>query len=116
MPPARGAHDSGARRLRKAAEEDEQQRWLLRLYVTGMTPRSRQAIERVRAICEERLEGRYDLEVVDIYQLPALAKDQQIVATPTLVKVLPQPLRRYIGDLTRAEKILFGLELRPRTP
>jgi len=90
--------------------------YLLRLYVTGVTARSTRAIERVRAICEEHLKGRYELEVIDIYQLPALAKDQQIVATPTLIKVLPQPLRRFIGDLTSDEKILFGLDLREKKP
>jgi circadian clock protein KaiB len=72
------------------------------------------AIARVREICEEHLAGRYDLEVIDIYQLPALAKDEQIVATPTLVKVLPEPLRRFIGDLSRADRLIFGMDLRER--
>ncbi len=89
-------------------------RYLLRLYVTGTTPRSQRAIERVRSFCEENLKGRYDLEVVDIYQLPALARDDQIIATPTLIKVLPAPLRRFIGDLSRVDKVLFGMDLRAR--
>jgi circadian clock protein KaiB len=89
-------------------------RYVLRLYVTGITPASTRAIERVRAVCEEHLQGRYELEVIDIYQMPSLAKDHQIVATPTLIKVLPEPLRRFIGDLSRLEKILFGLDLRER--
>jgi circadian clock protein KaiB len=101
-------------RLQKAARDRKSQRYLLRLYVTGMTPRSVQAIERVRALCGPELDGRYELEVIDIYQLPALARDEQIVATPTLIKVLPAPLRRFIGDLSNVEKVLFGLDLREK--
>ncbi len=89
-----------------------QERYLLRLYVTGNTPASRRAIENARALCHEHLEGRYDLEVFDIYQMPTLAKDHQIIAAPTLVKVLPVPLRRFVGDLSRIERVLFGLDLR----
>ncbi len=90
-----------------------QQRYVLRLYVAGMKRLSTDAVERVRAICEEHLRDRYDLEVIDIYQLPALAKGEQIVATPTLIRVLPAPLRRYIGNLSK-EKIVFGLDIRER--
>lgn len=86
--------------------------YVLRLYVTGMTPRSSKAISTVKAICEEHLQGRYSLEVIDIYQQPALAKDEQIIATPTLVKKLPTPLRRFIGDLSDKERVLIGLDLR----
>ena len=68
-----------------------------------------------REICEKHLLGRYQLEVIDIYQLPALAKDEQIIAAPTLIKVLPAPLRRFIGDMTRAERVLFGLDVRKAT-
>jgi circadian clock protein KaiB len=89
-------------------------RYTLRLYVTGATSTSRRAIERVREVCETHLKGNYDLSVIDIFQLPALARDQQIIATPTLIKVLPQPLRRFIGDLASVEKVLFGLDLRKR--
>lgn len=103
------------RGLEAAAKERREAQYLLRLYVTGTTPASARAIDRVRAVCEEHLLGRYQLEVIDIYQLPALAKDQQIIATPTLIKVLPSPLRRFIGDLSKIEKILFGLELRERS-
>jgi circadian clock protein KaiB len=88
-------------------------RYKLRLYVAGMKRTSAQAIERVREICEEHLHGEYELEVVDIYQLPALAKGEQIVATPTLIRVLPAPLRRYIGNLSK-ERIVFGLDLREK--
>lgn len=100
--------------LEKAFRERERQRYVLKLYVTGLTTASRQAIERVRGICEEHLHGRYELDVVDIRQLPALAKDEQIVATPTLIKVLPSPLRRYIGNLANVDRVLFGLDLREK--
>jgi circadian clock protein KaiB len=100
------------RQLEDVAPKEGDQRYLLRLYVTGTTPASQKAIERVREICEARLHGRYQLDVIDIYQLPALAKDEQIIATPTLIRVLPAPLRRFIGDLSKAEKILFGIDVR----
>lgn len=87
--------------------------WVLRLYVAGMNRTSARAVERVHAICDQYLAGRYDLEVIDIYQLPALARGHQIVATPTLVRLLPQPLRRYIGDLSD-ENVVFGLDLQPK--
>jgi circadian clock protein KaiB len=85
---------------------------VLRLYVTGMTPRSTEAIARIKMICEERLAGRYQLDVVDIYQQPSLAKGEQIIATPTLIKALPLPLRRLVGDLSNKERVLLGLDLR----
>lgn len=94
------------------ADPSPGERYVLRLYVTGMTPRSTEAITAIRAICEERLRGRYDLEVIDIYQHPQLAKDEQIVAVPTLVKKLPAPLRRFIGNLSDVERVLMGLDLR----
>ncbi len=87
-------------------------RYLLRLYVTGSTPRSARATSNVRRICEEHLEGRYDLEVFDISQHPALAQGEQIVAAPTLIKKAPLPLRRFIGDMSETERILRGLDLR----
>jgi len=91
-----------------------QDKYVLRLYVTGMTPRSQQAIAAIKTICEKHLKGRYDLEVIDIYQNPILAKDQQIVAVPTLVKQLPWPLRRLIGNLSDEERVLVGLDLQPK--
>ena len=94
--------------LRKA---DGSERYVLRLYVAGMTPRAGRAIENVRAVCDEHLEGRFDLEVVDIYQQPALAKGEQIIAAPTLVKQLPLPLRRIIGDMSDRDRLLVGLDL-----
>ena len=102
-----------ARQLEDAAANPTPERYVLRLYVTGMTPRSTRAVENVRTICEEHLHGRYDLEVIDIYQQPTLAKGEQIIAAPTLVKKLPLPLRRVIGDLSNTERVLVGLDLRP---
>ena len=87
-------------------------RYVLRLYVTGTTPHSIRAISNIRKICEEHLEGRYDLEVLDISQHPTLANNQQIIAAPTLIKQLPLPLRRFIGDMSQTERILIGLDLR----
>jgi circadian clock protein KaiB len=100
------------RRLEEAAAGDE--RYVLRLYVTGQTPRSLRAIENIKRICEKHLRDRYDLEVIDIYQRPSLAAGERIIAAPTLVKSLPAPIRRFVGDLSDTEKILFGLDLIPR--
>ena len=90
----------------------EEPHYVLRLYVTGMTPRSTEAFATIKALCEERLHGRYELEVIDIYQHPQLAIDEQIIAVPTLVKKLPAPLRRLVGDLSNEERVLLGLDLR----
>ena len=86
-------------------------RYVLRLFVSGMTPRSTRAVQNVRAICETHLQGRYDLEVIDIYQPPTLARGEQIIAAPTLVKKSPAPLRYIIGDLSSTERVLRGLDL-----
>jgi circadian clock protein KaiB len=105
------------REAREAAARDaKQQKYVLRLYVAGMTPRSQEAIRTVTTICEEHLAGRYDLEVIDLYQQPTLAKGEQIIAAPTLIKKLPAPLRRFIGRMANKEKILVGLDLRPKKP
>jgi len=88
--------------------------YVLRLYVSGMTPNSMRAVENVRKICTEHLEGRYQLEIIDIYQQPFFAKEGQIIAVPTLVKELPEPLRKFIGDMSHTEKILLGLDIRTR--
>ena len=90
------------------------QNYVLRLYVTGATPRSLRAIENIKRILEEHLAGRYELEVIDIYQNPALASGDQIIAAPTLLKKLPLPLRQMVGDLSDQEKVLLGLDLRPK--
>ena len=89
-----------------------EEHYVLRLYVTGMSPRSTEAFASIKAICEERLQGRYELEVIDIYQHPQLAIDEQIIAVPTLVKKLPAPLRRLVGDLSNEDRVLLGLDLR----
>ena len=94
--------------------EPKKEMWLLRLYVAGQTPNSVRAIENIKHICDAFLKGRYILEVVDIYQQPVLAKGDQIVAVPTLIKKLPPPLRKFIGDLSATERILVGLDLRPK--
>jgi circadian clock protein KaiB len=86
--------------------------YVLRLYVTGMTVRSTEAIAALKAICQEHLQGRYELEVIDVYQHPQLAMDEQIVALPMLVKKLPSPLRRLVGNLSDEERVLMGLDLR----
>ncbi|HET7306543.1 MAG TPA: circadian clock KaiB family protein [Gammaproteobacteria bacterium] len=87
--------------------------YLLRLYITGSTPRSTRAIENIRGICEDHLKGRYELEVIDIYQHPESAAEAQIIAAPTLIKKLPAPLRRVIGDLSDHDKIFTGLNISP---
>ncbi len=100
--------------LEKAASKREDQKYVLRLYVSGMTPRSIRAIENLRKFSEEKLKGRYELEVIDIFKHPDKARADQIVAAPTLVKELPLPLRRFIGDLSDSEKILVGMEIREK--
>jgi circadian clock protein KaiB len=120
MSPLRRPASAAARRRHaragsgRAARSAGSPSYVLKLYVTGLSRASGLAIERVRGVCETYLQGRYELEVVDIYQKPALAKDEQILATPTLIKVLPAPLRRYIGNLANVERVLFGLDLREK--
>jgi circadian clock protein KaiB len=92
------------------AEQDSAQYWL-RLFVSGSTPRSARAIQNIQALCEENLRGRYDLEVIDIYQHPEHVKPEQIVVIPTLVKKLPLPLRRIVGDLSDKQRVLIGLDI-----
>ena len=98
----------------RALALEEDRKYVLRLYVTGTTPKSLSAIRNIRKICDEHLKGAYDLEVIDIYQQPVLAKGEQIIATPTLLKKLPLPLRRFIGDMSNTEKILLGLDFRAK--
>jgi len=88
--------------------------YVLRLYVTGTTPQSLRAITNVKKFCEEYLKGRYELEVIDLYQQPQLAQGEQIIAAPTLIKKLPLPLRRTIGDMSSIERVLVGLDLRKK--
>jgi circadian clock protein KaiB len=106
--------DDGIRTtFEQAAQAIAVERYVLRLYVTGMTPRSARAVRNLQAICDQHLAGRYDLEVIDIYQQPILTKGEQIIAAPTLIKKLPLPMRRIIGDMSNHERVLLGLDLVP---
>ena len=87
------------------------EKYVLRLYVTGLTPRSTRAIKHVRAVCEQHLAGQYDLEVIDVYQTPARILEDQIVAIPTLVKCAPAPVRFMVGDMSNRDRLLLGLGL-----
>ncbi len=102
----------GVEAFERAASGRAEQRYTLRLYITGMTAKSRRAVANIKAICEAHLRGRYDLEVIDIYQQPALARREQIVAAPTLIKELPPPARRLVGDLSDDGRVRLGLGLR----
>jgi circadian clock protein KaiB len=93
--------------LKRLSEE----KYVLRLFVAGMNPKSLQAIENIKRICEKYLPGRYQLEVIDVYQQPILAKDGQIVAAPTLIKELPPPLRKLVGSMADTERVLVGMDL-----
>ncbi|MEW6061039.1 MAG: circadian clock KaiB family protein [Bacteroidota bacterium] len=94
-----------------AISGSSKERYVLRLYVSGITPRSLRAIENVKNVCEQHLKGRYELEVIDIYQKPRLAEGEQIIAAPTLIKKLPLPLRRIIGDMSKIDRLIVGLDL-----
>jgi circadian clock protein KaiB len=100
-----------ARSFAEAADELETPRYVLRLFVTGMTPRSTRAIRAIRTLCERRLKDRFELEIVDVYQQPQLIQDEQVFATPTLIKYQPAPMRRIIGDLSDTNRLCAGLGL-----
>jgi len=107
--------DDGSGPKRRAwGDPAEPTQYTLRLYVTGLTPKSVRAIENIKQLCEEHLKGRYTLEIVDVYQRPSLTAGEQIIAAPTLIKKLPLPLRRLVGDMSNTEKVLLGLDLRPK--
>lgn len=91
-------------------------KYLLKLYVTGKTPRSERAIANLKKICEEELQNQYEMIIIDILERPQLAEEEKILATPTLIKQLPPPLRRIIGDLSDKEKVLLGLDILPFNP
>ncbi len=99
-------------RFEKLLVEQKNATYVLRLYVAGNTSKSAQAIINIKDICESRLKGRYMLEVIDIYQQASLVKGEQIIAAPTLIKYLPLPLKRVIGDLSKTERVIFGLDLK----
>lgn len=99
---------------KSAMHPAESKQYILRLYVAGQTPRSVLAIANIKRICEENLQGQYEMEVIDLYQQPQLAQGEQIVAVPTLIKKLPPPLRCIIGDMSDTERVLVGLDLRKK--
>ena len=99
----------------KAINDSKEMRYNLRLYVAGTPPQALRAISNIKGVCEEHLRGRYELQVIDLYQQPQLAHGEQIIAAPTLIKKLPLPLRRIIGDMSNEERILVGLDLRKKT-
>jgi circadian clock protein KaiB len=111
---SRAADGEGDTTMARATATARAERWELRLYVAGQTPKSISAFNNLKRICEEHVPGRYKIEVVDLLRNPKLARDDQIVAIPTLVRKLPDPIRKIIGDLSDRERTLVGLQLRPR--
>ncbi len=111
--PTKADETRRTRRHPHAASETPEQ-WNLRLYVAGQTPRAIAALDNLKRICEEHLAGKYTIEVIDLLQNPQLARGDQILAVPTLVRKLPEPVRKIIGDLSNEERVLVGLDLRPR--
>jgi len=99
----------------RAGGKPPRKKWELKLYVAGQTPKSLQAFANLKRICEEHLAGEYRIEVIDLLKNPQLAKGDQILALPTLVRHLPEPVRKIIGDLSNTERVLVGLDLRPQT-
>jgi circadian clock protein KaiB len=118
--PPRKTSRAGTRRPEVAVDMERrgshapQATYLLRLYVSRSTLKSKRAVENIKRVCEQHLHGRYDLEVIDIHQHANLARDEQIVAVPTLIKRLPVPLQRLVGDMSDLNKVLFGLDLKVR--
>lgn len=109
-----GKPKGSTRAYKAAAARAGSNRYVLRLFVAGTTAGSIRAVEALRALCDEHLPGRYDLQVIDVYQQPELARDEQIIAVPTLVKELPLPLRRILGDLSDKQRVLVGLDLQSK--
>jgi circadian clock protein KaiB len=106
------AKKSAASSPRRKARKRFAARYALRLYITGQTPRSRQSVENLRALCDKYIPGQFDLEVVDIYQQPAMAAAGQIIAAPTLIKSMPLPLRRLVGDFSDQNRVILGLDIK----
>jgi circadian clock protein KaiB len=103
---------SATEKFEMTATDKSEDKYLLSLYITGSTSKSVLAITNLKKICEEYLEGKYELEVIDLYKNPLVAREEQIIAAPTLIKKLPLPFRRIIGDMSNEEKVLMGLDLR----
>ncbi len=118
--PARKTGPAGKRKHRSPGEMEQpgshslKTKYVLRLYINGSTLKSTLAVKNIKQVCEQHLNGRYDLEIIDICLQAQLARDEQVVAVPTLIKRLPRPLRRLIGDLSDQDKVLFGLDLKIR--
>ncbi len=108
-------HDAAASRWDDTAEEQEAPHYVLQLFVAGTTPRSLNAVETLHRVCEEHIPGQYDLSVIDIYRMPEMAEVGQVIAAPTLVKELPLPLRRIVGDLADEGRVLLALGIRAKT-
>jgi circadian clock protein KaiB len=108
------SYDGTSAAFEEALSKSASEIYVLRLYITGSTPKSANPIANIKKICEEHLQGHYDLEVIDIYQHPSLAIGEQIVGVPTLIKKLPLPLRKLIGDMSNAEHILWCLDIQPK--
>ena len=100
--------------LKIVARKAAPARYILKLYVAGQSPKSVNAIANIKRICEENLKGRYELDVIDLYQQPQLAQGEQIIALPTLTRKIPAPLRRIIGDMSNTERVLVGLDIQAR--
>ena len=113
---ARPRKNSATQRFEKAIASDSSGKYVLKLYITGMTRRSQEALRNIKKIMHDNFGDNYELEVIDIYQQPTLAKDDQIIAVPTLIKKLPAPLRRLIGDLSQEDRIILGLDLKSKSP
>jgi circadian clock protein KaiB len=107
--------DAMGQKFESFAAQTSDGKYILKLYVAGLSPKSKRAIHNIKEICETHLKGRYELRVIDLYQDPTLAKGEQIIAVPTLVKKLPYPLRKIIGDMSDQEKLLVGLDLQSQT-
>jgi len=105
---------NSAPNVKTAPRKIASSRYVLKLYVAGQSPKSMNAITNIKRICEENLKGRYDLDVIDLYQQPQLAQGEQIIALPTLTRKLPVPLRRIIGDMSNTERVLVGLDIRSK--
>jgi circadian clock protein KaiB len=100
--------------IEQNVSKTKQKHYVLRLFVAGVSPKSTRAINNIKKLCDEYLEGQYELEIIDIYQQPIIAKDGQILAAPTLVKELPLPLRKFIGDMSDTGKLIVGLDLKSK--
>ena len=115
MPRKNGTDKTSATEaMEQALARQGKEKYVLKLYITGMTPRSQEALRNIKKIMHDNFGDNYELEVIDIYQQPSLARGDQIIAVPTLIKKLPSPLRRLIGDLSQEDKIILGLDLKPK--